>query len=62
MVSLYPGSNALVDHHDENGQFVDLVFKNDPLRNTLGSLMLDLVYGRLQPAENVTIDGVGSGK
>ncbi|MCD4748581.1 MAG: hypothetical protein K8R59_04330, partial [Thermoanaerobaculales bacterium] len=44
--------DALVDHHAENGQFVDLVFKDDQLMKALNALMLDRVYGRLRLADD----------
>ena len=42
--------DALVDHHAENGQFVDLVFRDDAFRHALNALMMDRVYGRLTPS------------
>lgn len=41
--------NKLVEHHDENGQFVDLVFRDDKFRKALGELILERVYGTLRP-------------
>jgi type I restriction enzyme, R subunit len=40
--------DALVDHHDENGQFVDLVFRDDQVMRALNTLMMDRIYGRLR--------------
>ena len=39
--------DALVDHHAENGDFVNLVFQDTLLRSALNALMMDRVYGRL---------------
>ena len=39
--------DALVDHHAENGDFVNMVFQDKRLRDALGALMMDKVYGRL---------------
>ena len=46
--------DALVDHHAENGQFVDLVFGDDQLMKALNALMLDRVYERLRPSDDAT--------
>ena len=46
--------DALVDHHAENGTFVDLVFKDDRLMHALNALMLDRVYERLRPSDDAT--------
>lgn len=40
--------NALVDHHAENGDFIDLLFRNDELRGFLSALMMDRLYTRLR--------------
>ena len=39
-------SAALVDHHSENGDFVDLVFRDEALRATLNQLVSSRVYAR----------------
>ena len=44
--------DALVDHHAENGDFVNMVFQDKRLRDALGALMMDKVYGRLTRAES----------
>ena len=46
--------DALVDHHAENGEFVDLVFGDDQLMNALNTLMLDRVYERLSGTDDAT--------
>ncbi|MEM9405158.1 MAG: hypothetical protein AAGA81_03885 [Acidobacteriota bacterium] len=39
-------SEALVDHHSENGDFVDLVFRDQALREALNKLVSERVYSR----------------
>ena len=53
--------NALVDHHAENGQFVDQVFDDDRLMHALSGLMLDRLYGRLRGAEGTVAAGDDAG-
>ncbi len=52
--------DALVDHHAENGQFVDLVFGDDQLMKALNALMLDRVYERLRPSDDATAARAGA--
>ncbi len=52
--------DALVDHHAENGQFVDLVFSDDQLIKALNALMLDRVYERLRPSDDATAARAGA--
>ena len=40
--------DALLDHHAENGDFINKLFEDDKLLKTLCDLMMDRVYGRLQ--------------
>ena len=49
--------DALVDHHAENGQFVDLVFRDEELMNALNALMMDRVYGRLRVTDDDAAGG-----
>lgn len=41
--------NALVAHHSENGDFVNELFSKPELRQAFSALMMDRVYGTLQP-------------
>ena len=49
-------SNALLDHHQDNTDFVNLVFQDERVRSLLNSIMLDRVYGRLSPSSDDAAD------
>ena len=42
--------DALLDHHVDNGEFINKLFADEKLLKTLCELMMNRVYGRLAPA------------